>query len=209
MANVLKMAKIQSILSLHALGWKQSRIAAELGVDRETVRKYLRQHLCGSKPANAPAGSENPKPAEFTGLPALQPKPAENAPTGSSPQTGPLEPAQTPPASDAARGPASQCEPYRDTILAQVEAGLSLKRIHQDLAAEGAVVHYDALRRYVRRLGPVRPLPFRRMECQPGEEAQADFGAVRQCSRPMANDARHTSSASFSVRAVRDTARRP
>ncbi|MGH7225548.1 MAG: IS21 family transposase, partial [Gemmataceae bacterium] len=176
MANVLKMAKSQSILSLHALGWKQTRIAAELGVDRETVRKYLRQQSCGPKPANAPTGSENSKPAGFSGLPAPQPKPAENAPTGSSPGINPPEPAPPTPASDAARGPVSQCEPYHDTILGKLDAGLSLKRIHQDLAAEGIAVHYDALRRYVRRLGRVRPLPFRRLECQAGEEAQADFG---------------------------------
>jgi transposase len=184
MVNVLKMAKIQSILSLHASGWKQSRIAAELGVDRETVRKCLRQHLPGPKPANAPTGSDDPKPAEFSGLPAPRPKPAENAPTGCSakigaPEAVPVPPNLAPasPTPDAARGPASQCEPYRDTILAKLDAGLSLKRIHQDLATEGIAVHYDALRRYVRRLGHLRPLPFRRMECPPGEEAQVDFGS--------------------------------
>jgi hypothetical protein len=51
-----------------------------------------------------------------------------------------------------------------------------LKRIHQDLADAGATVHYDSLRRYARRLGASRPLPFRRMECAAGEEAQVDFG---------------------------------
>ena len=177
MANVLKMAKIQSILSLHASGWNQSRIAAELGLDRETVRKYLRQQLQGPKPANAPTGCESSKPAEFTGLPGPQPKPAENAPTGCPPPIHPPEAVPTPAVSDAARGPASQCEPYRDAILAKLDAELSLKRIHQDLAAEGFTVHYDALRRYVRRLGRVRPLPFRRLECSPGEEAQVDFGS--------------------------------
>ena len=39
MANVLKMALIESILSLYALRWSQRRIALELKVDRETVRK--------------------------------------------------------------------------------------------------------------------------------------------------------------------------
>ena len=105
MANVLKMAKIQSILSLHASGWKQSRIAAELGVDRETVRKCLRQHLGGAKPANAPTGSDIPKPAEFSGLPAPRPKPAGNVPTGSSAEIRLPEPAPAPPDSDAADGP--------------------------------------------------------------------------------------------------------
>jgi DNA-binding CsgD family transcriptional regulator len=38
MANVLKMALIESILSLHALRYSQRQIARELGVDRETVR---------------------------------------------------------------------------------------------------------------------------------------------------------------------------
>ncbi len=57
MANVLKMALIESILSLHAQRWSQRRIAREFSIDRETVHKYLRQRLSGSKPANAPTGS--------------------------------------------------------------------------------------------------------------------------------------------------------
>lgn len=181
MANVLKMANIQAILSLHAAGWKQNRIAAELDLDPETVRKYVRQHLCGPKPANAPTGSDDPKPAEIAGPPGSQPKPAENAPTGSTTQIHAPEPAITTvvasPAANLPRGPASQCEPYRETIQVKLDAGLSIQRIHQDLAGEGIAVHYDALRRYARRLNRVRPLPFRRLECQPGEEAQADFGS--------------------------------
>ena len=70
----------------------------------------------------------------------------------------------------------NQCVPYREVILAKLASGLNLKRIHQDLAADGITVHYDSLRRYVRSLGHPRPLPFRRMECEPGEEAQVDFG---------------------------------
>jgi IS30 family transposase len=41
-ANQLKMATVQSILSLHAQGWSQRRIAAAVGVDRETVSRYVR-----------------------------------------------------------------------------------------------------------------------------------------------------------------------
>ena len=52
MANQLKMATVQFILSLHAQGWSGRRIARELGVNRETVSRYV----CGSKPANAPIG---------------------------------------------------------------------------------------------------------------------------------------------------------
>ncbi|HEU5433195.1 MAG TPA: helix-turn-helix domain-containing protein [Thermomicrobiales bacterium] len=76
MANLLKMAKLQSILSLHAQQWSQRRIARELGVDRGTVGKYLRQQSCGAKPANAPTGSGESKPASLTGVPAPEPIPA-------------------------------------------------------------------------------------------------------------------------------------
>ena len=65
MANLLNVAIVESILSLHALGWSQRRIAVELGVDRETVGKYVLQRSCGAKPANLPTGSGDPKPASF------------------------------------------------------------------------------------------------------------------------------------------------
>ena len=64
MANRLKMARVQSILSLRAQGWSRRRIARELGIDRETVSRYveLDQQSAAtlesgdgvSKPANAP-----------------------------------------------------------------------------------------------------------------------------------------------------------
>jgi DNA-binding NarL/FixJ family response regulator len=42
MANLLKMAIVQSILSLHAQGFSARRIARTLGVNRETVSRYIR-----------------------------------------------------------------------------------------------------------------------------------------------------------------------
>ena len=44
MVNRLKMAKVQSILSLYAHGWSGRRIARELFIDRETVLRYVRLH---------------------------------------------------------------------------------------------------------------------------------------------------------------------
>jgi transposase len=71
----------------------------------------------------------------------------------------------------------SQCESYRKVIEAKIDQGLSAKRIYQDLVSEhGFTAKYHSVRRFVRRLGHTRPLPFRRMECGPGEEAQVDFG---------------------------------
>lgn len=43
MSNQLKGAMIETILSLYHRGWSQRRIARELGIDRETVTRYLHQ----------------------------------------------------------------------------------------------------------------------------------------------------------------------
>jgi transposase len=52
MSNVLKVSLQTTIYSLHDRGWSQRRIAWELGINRETVGRYLRL----AKPANSTAG---------------------------------------------------------------------------------------------------------------------------------------------------------
>jgi orotate phosphoribosyltransferase-like protein len=52
MANLLKVVMIDGILSLHQRGWSQRRIARELGIDRETVARHLRQPPAPAKPAH-------------------------------------------------------------------------------------------------------------------------------------------------------------
>ena len=49
MANQLKMALVDSIITLHGHGWSLRRIARELGIDRETVARHIRalRELCG------------------------------------------------------------------------------------------------------------------------------------------------------------------
>ena len=74
-------------------------------------------------------------------------------------------------------GPISDCEPHRPIILSKLEQGLSAQRIHQDLVADhGFQSAYDSVKRFVRQLKAASPLPFRRMECPPGQECQVDFG---------------------------------
>ena len=74
-------------------------------------------------------------------------------------------------------GSRSQCRSYHDQIIGLLEQGLSAQRIYDDLCLEhnfqGA---YDSVKRYVRKLDNQSPLPFRRLESAPGEEAQIDFG---------------------------------
>jgi transcriptional regulator with XRE-family HTH domain len=57
MSNLLKVAMIDLILSLHRQGMSQRRIASELGINRQTVARYLSQPRDAAKPANAPTDS--------------------------------------------------------------------------------------------------------------------------------------------------------
>lgn len=77
----------------------------------------------------------------------------------------------------------SRCEPYRSIIEAKLAAGLTAQRIFQDLVGEhGFPGQYPSVRRFVQRLDGGQPLPFRRMECAPGDEVQVDFGTVHRSS---------------------------
>ncbi len=172
MSNLLKVAMKDLIFSLHRQGLSQRQIASELGINRETVARYLSQPREAAKPANAPSGSIAAE---------AEPKPA-NAPSGSAaadPATN-TDPSPPPLVSEGFgrhRGRTSGCEPWRDVIQSKCDLGLSAQRIYQDLVIEhnftGA---YYSVRRFVRRLVPASQLPFRRLECGPGEEAQVDFG---------------------------------
>ena len=169
MANLLKMADVQSIVTLHARGWSGRKIALQLGIARETVARHLAL-AADSNPATAPAGIPGPGDSKPAGAPAGIFDPDECPPA-------------TPPAEQSARlsGVAtesfSRCEPWRRSILVKLEAGLTAQRIYQDIVAEeGFEGSYYSVSRFVRKLGAGTALPFRRMECEAGAEAQVDFG---------------------------------
>ena len=145
----LKVNQQQSIIALHEQGWSGRRIARELGLDRGTVGKYL-------------AGNS---------------KSATNPQTGSG-GAGPSKPATNPQTGSAAvPGPGSLCDPWREQIEAALERGLSIQRIYQDLVVERQFAgSYFSVRRFVLRRVDAQELPFRRMECAPGQELQVDFG---------------------------------
>lgn len=156
MANRLKMANIYAIIGLLEQKWSYRRIARELGIDRDTVSRYDR--LRKSNPAIVAPGSdivEDP-----------------NAAIATAGSLAFLDASGHPP------GRPSGCEPFREIINAKLDQHLSAQRIWQDLGSEnGFIGSYSAVKRFVRKLGSVTPLPFRRMECEPGEEAQVDFGS--------------------------------
>jgi transposase len=74
-------------------------------------------------------------------------------------------------------GSVSTAGPWREVILQKLDAGLTAQRIYQDLHGDhGYTGSYWSVRRLVKKLTAVLPAPFRRMECEPGAEAQVDFG---------------------------------
>src|SRR3954454_8992754 len=98
--NQLIVSLQHSILTLAAKGWSARKIARELGIDRETVGRYLRAPSTDSKPAIPPTGSE----------PSCDSKPAI-LPAGST------------------AGRTSQCVPWAAAIEQGLLAGLSAQRI--------------------------------------------------------------------------------
>lgn len=163
--NRLGVSQQQTIITLTQRGWSQRRVARELGIDRETVKRYA----AAAKPASNPTtGSEESKPATgpnpTTGLNAGGVLPEEPKPA-SSPTAGSLP------------GPPSLCEPHRALIEGALERGLTMQRIFQDLCSEhGFTGSYESVKRFVRRVAAATALPYRRMECAPGEQMQVDFG---------------------------------
>ena len=156
--NELKVHLQQAIVTLREQGWSKRRIARELGVDRGTVGKYLQD----SKPAISLTGSAAPPDSK----PAISLTGSESGP-GSKPaivRTG-------------SPGRPSWCEPWREPIDRAVQAGLSAQRIYQDLVNEQQFTgSYHSVQRFVRGLRAALPLPFRRLEVEPGQEVQVDFG---------------------------------
>jgi transposase len=163
MANRLKMALIDAILSLKARRWSNRRIARELGIDRDTVSRQLRANA-----AKAPIGITEAQPESNA---AKAPIGTTEAQPESNAAKAPTGPCLAPPTRSA-------CEPWRELILAKLDQGLHAQRIYQDLVSDhGFTAAYHSVRRFVHRLGEASALPFRRMECAPGEEAQVDFGS--------------------------------
>lgn len=145
--NQLNVSLQQTIVTLASRGWSRRQIARRLGIDRETVGRYVRRAEAAN-PAISPTGADG----DETSKPA-------NVPAGSRP------------------GRRSHCARWTVAIEAAVTAGLSAQRIYQDLVAgHGFTGSYDSVKRFVRKLQARIEPPFRRMECAPGLEVQVDFG---------------------------------
>jgi transposase len=162
--NVLKPHQKSSVLTLVQSEVSQHEISRKTGVDRKTIRKLARAvglALAGGE-ANSPMA------------------------TGSDSPPGQIPPPR-PPARDAdgsavshQRLPAharSACEAHRVWIEAQVHLGRNAMAIYQELVDRfGFAQRYNSVKRFCRTLRRREPEQFDRLEFQPAEEAQVDYG---------------------------------
>lgn len=155
MANKLMVQEQEAIRNLTRLGWGIRRIARELQVSRNTVRNHVRT-LALADP----------------GLVAEQIlKSGALATPGVVIQIDPLSTA-------GKTGRASLCFVHAELILKKVESGLTAQRIYQDLHLEnGFAGSYQSVKRYVQKVRQSDPKLVQRIEVEPGEEVQVDFGA--------------------------------
>ena len=145
-----EMWDIREILRRMRLGESDRAIAKALGVSRKTVRKYRAWAEQAALPADALPPTEQLNALLQASLPATPP---------------PQRP--------------STVEPYRGLVERWRAQGLECQAIWQRLQREqGFTGSYAALWRFVNRLEKATPAVTVRIEVQPGDEAQVDFGYV-------------------------------
>ena len=185
MSNVLDHEKQQQILGLGRVGWPVRRIAATTGVDRATVRSYLRA-------AGIPVRGRG-RPGEGAAKPAI----SGEVSTDSRPSNPAISPAvfTDSPRSAPTRAPsASACELYRELVTAALGRGRNARAIWQDLVDDhGFAAGYASVRRFVVQLRGAAPPEARVViTTAPGEEGQVDYGEGPMVRDPATHKYRRT-----------------
>lgn len=167
MANVLKTDTQEQVRALGRLGWPLRRIERELGVRRETARRYLQE---AGIAVRAPRTRRRPE--------GIDSKPASEVTTDPRPDSKPASEVFSDPGGDDLTRVRSRCEPHRAFIEESVSRGRNAKAIWQDLVDRHSFAgHYESVKRFVRRLRPAAAvIAHPRIETAPGEEAQVDYG---------------------------------
>lgn len=195
MANYKQVNVIDRIQQLYRQGRSQRAIAAELGVSRNTVARYLAsnpeppgQAGCHStqaatkeKGTTCPVLSDEATHgvAQFETVSA-EPEATHGAAQFESVSAEPeathgsaVAPASRPPVVDKRSG----CAQYASEILAAHAQGLSGRRIYQDLGDAGFTGSYASVKRFLQRNRETSPpVPFRRLIKLAGQEMQVDYG---------------------------------
>jgi transposase len=169
MGNVLDQQQQQQILGLGRVGWTVRKIATVTGVDRFTVRGYLRSAGISVRGRGRP-GEQAANPTIVAEV-STDFRPAKPAMTGevSTDSSRPV----------VMRAPsASACEPYRELIADALGRGRNAVAIWQDLVDDhGFTARYASVRRFVLKLRGTAPAEARVViTTAPGEEGQVDYG---------------------------------
>jgi transposase len=146
MANYLKVNMKETIKTLEKKGWSIRRIAKELGVHRNTVRRYTLENA--SKCTIPTAGSGAVK----------EPSKCTISTAGASGRKSLCD----------AYGPFIRPLMEKGLSAQRIFQDLKLER--------GFLGSYESVKRYVRKFARDSELPFRRMEVGPGAEVQVDYG---------------------------------
>jgi len=150
------MLDVREMIRRFKSGQKIRAIARDLGISRNTVRDY---HAWAGKEGLLDPAAELPTPGE------LEARLARSAATVAE----------------------SSIEPYRAFVIAKLEEGVELKAL-LDLLKEKEPEFkgsYSSLWRFARKIVLRPPEKFVRIETQPGEEAQIDFGYVGKFIDPV------------------------
>lgn len=139
--------EIRVILHHLRSGASDRRIARELRVDRRTVKRYRKW-----------AQAEGLLVAALPGVEVLQQRIEQTLAEKAAPQN------------------VSSAQAYGERIEKLYGEGVEVAAIHQRLQEAGYRGSYWSIYRYVRKLKVVQPAVTVRVESQPGEEAQVDFG---------------------------------
>jgi hypothetical protein len=153
MYREVTMLEIREVLRLWGAGLPKKRIAAQLGLDPKTVRRYVRT----AETVGVPPGAARVSDERLTAvLLALHP-------------------------SSRARGDGwDQCRTQREAIQRWLGGGLRLTKIRKLLARQGVTVAYPTLYRFAvaelqfGRTAPTIPI----LDGEPGHEVQLDTGWV-------------------------------
>lgn len=138
---------IREIVNQLRLGTSDRQISQDLGIARQTVKRYRAWATASGLLTGAMPSVEQ-----------LQAMVAQAMPMKAAPQN------------------TSSVEPYRAVVKEMVEAEVEAAAIYQRLKERGFTGTYSGVYRFVRSLKPLEPKTTVRVERKPGEEAQVDFG---------------------------------
>jgi len=163
------MVQQELLFSLFEKDWSNRKINKATAIDRRTISRHRR---IWNQRKNHPASLEKSLQGVEQSQPTTQNVPPRCPLKGVVHFELPTDPVNAP-----LQQSKSLAHPYREVIREKLEKGQQARSIFQDLVIEQDYGgSYDSIKRFVRQLKKLTPKLYARIETQPGEEAQVDFG---------------------------------